>query len=204
MAEQLESRVLYSGAPIDASFDYPVHEVKQMFLSNFEGITGFQVEARPQFSTGTSPEQSSVQSSGEAGLMITLTSLDNLSSEEVAMLVSQQWVDSEVVVDTVASKPIDYQILEVDVDYIGEFHGYEILIDTERNENSFVDVRLGKSHCWFAVCDTQGNATYGLDRSGGNLELPVSYGLDLIAESLENLTTHGAFEVTKTVLWCNP
>jgi hypothetical protein len=217
MAEQLESRVLYSGAPVEVAVDQPAHEFKQIMVSNFEGITGFQAEAGPQLGAQLAagglisvqlPTGGLTEGLTEGGLMITLTSLDNLSSAEVAQLVSRQWVDSELEGAfeggaEVAFEPVDYQIVEVDLEDVSEFHGYEILIDTEGNGNAFAEVRLGQSRCWFANCSDEGSATYGLDRLGKYFSAArsVSFGLDLIADSLEDLTTYGSFEATKMVLW---
>ncbi len=80
IAEALESRILYSAAPVEA---VPVEEVapaevEQTVSVNFSGTAEFEAEALPV--------QTDSPNSEAASEMVTLTSLDNLTAGELATL----------------------------------------------------------------------------------------------------------------------
>ena len=77
VAEQLEARILYSAAPVDVPVEQaPQEAVEEVSDGGFEAIEDF---------GGAAPEVSEM-TEAPGGEMVTLTSLDNLSAEEIETL----------------------------------------------------------------------------------------------------------------------
>ncbi|MDF1811584.1 MAG: Ig-like domain-containing protein, partial [Verrucomicrobiales bacterium] len=165
VAEQLEARILYSAAPVDAAPDESAHvanaDVKEV---NFKEIDDFGGAAEVV-------EQASDSSLNE---YVTLTSFDNLTDEELATLADaavQKWIDSGISDEQLAAlQSIEYDIVDLDADYLGATEGYEIEIDINAaGEGWFVDAtpfedeEFGIRQSLTTLRSGEGAASYGMD-----------------------------------------
>lgn len=165
VAEQLESRVLYSAAPVDVPEQASVEEgtgAGENPGDQFGSIDHFEAPLDTE-STSTIANES-----------VTLTSLDNLTDDELAELADaaeQRWIASGLSDEQVAAlDSIAYSIVDLEADIIGLADGYEIVIDLDAaGEGWFIDTtpfddsEFTAQKSWTTLRATEGDAVYGID-----------------------------------------
>ncbi|MDF1811148.1 MAG: Ig-like domain-containing protein [Verrucomicrobiales bacterium] len=163
-AEALEARILYSAAPVEVSPPEPDHVVSDAKTDeDFVGINDF--------------AQSSEISAGpgdEAVEPVSLTSLQNLTTDELAILAEaaeQYWTASGIDdVQLAALKSIEYKIVDLQSNILGVAEGFEIEIDIDgAGEGWFIDStpfdneEFGIQQSLTTLRATEGDAVYGID-----------------------------------------
>ncbi|MDF1811583.1 MAG: cadherin domain-containing protein [Verrucomicrobiales bacterium] len=166
VAEQLESRILYSAAPVDIA---PAGEVVQepvdqstegefQGIDNFGGTSQF-IEAGPDAITGE---------------LVTLTSFDHLSESELETLANaavERWKATDLSTEQLeALDAIEISVVDIEGLAIAETNGYEIELDWNANgagwfvdESPFDDGEFDFAESSTVFRDTDGEAKYGMD-----------------------------------------
>lgn len=143
IAESLESRILFSGAPVEAVPDLPQTDGESAHVSatpktEFEGIGQF------SGAIGDDGESGESIASGRFDSMVSLTTLDNLTSEELEKLAhaaAERWKATGLSEEQLAALDrVEYTIVDLDAEILGAATGYQIEIDLDAaGEGWFID-----------------------------------------------------------------
>ncbi|MDF1815972.1 MAG: cadherin domain-containing protein [Verrucomicrobiales bacterium] len=167
VAEQLESRILYSAAPVEAPVEESPAENLSSENAEFESLENFFSSSETN-STDTFPE-STDQS-------VILTSLNNLTSAELAILseaATGRWVEAGISAGQLdALQQISYNIVDLEADILGSAEGYQIEIDINA---------AGKG--WFIDTTPFQDEEFGivLSATAVRTEEPAQFGVDLLS-----------------------
>ncbi|MDF1811863.1 MAG: choice-of-anchor Q domain-containing protein, partial [Verrucomicrobiales bacterium] len=200
IAEQLESRILYSGAPAPA--EVPVQEVVQDSSGEspgFEGVESFTGPDHPVIA-----DQSASETLNE---IVTLTSLDNLSADEIDYLANaavERWKAADLSAEQLeALEAIEISILDIEGLAIAETNGYDIELDLNANGSGwfidstpFLDEEFDYAESSTVFRDTDGDAQHGIDLLTVMMhEMGHVLGMEDIYESAqEHNLLYGGFE----------
>ncbi|MDF1816297.1 MAG: right-handed parallel beta-helix repeat-containing protein, partial [Verrucomicrobiales bacterium] len=190
VAEQLEARILYSAAPVEVE----APQVDQEVVVDDNSSADF--ESADSFAEGEIPAVNSSASSGE---LVTLTSFDHLSSQEIESLANaavERWKEADLTAEQIeALEAIEISMVDMEGFALGETEGTEIFLDWNAagrdwfiDETPFDDDEFEFAESSTAFRDTDGDAQYGIDMLTVMMhEMGHVLGLEDIYQSAQDL-----------------
>ncbi len=179
LAEQLESRVLYSAAPLEVG---DADQVSEVYIEadggGFDSIEAFSGVASPDITYGdevanVGPASGEVTEPVE---WVSLANFDTLSQQELQTLVdaaAQRWADSGLsAAQLEALQQVEYEIVDLSGNLLGQADGSKITIDLD-----------AAGQGWYVDGTPFLDEEFGIVQSSTAMraEEPTQYGYDLLS-----------------------